>query len=59
MPQDECKVDIAQRRSACTNRQNRGAFLRTFSASDLSSRKTSLLRNQIIRSIQLGPILTW
>ena len=59
MPQDECKVDMAQRRSACTNSQNRGAFLRTFSASDLSSRKTSLLRNQIIRSIQLGPILTW
>ena len=39
--------------------QNRGAFLRTFSASDLSYGKTFLLRNWIMGSIQLGPILTW
>ena len=39
--------------------QNRGAFLHIFSASDLSYGETSLLRNWIMGSIQLGPILTW
>ena len=39
--------------------QNRGAFLRIFSTSDWSSGKMSLLRNWIMGSIQLGPILTW
>ena len=38
--------------------QNRGAFLFIFSTSDLSFGKTSLLRNWIMGSIQLGPILT-
>ena len=39
--------------------QNWGAFLCIFSAFDFSSGKTSLLRNWIIGSIQLDPILTW
>ena len=39
--------------------QHRGAFLRTFSASDFSSGNTSLLRNINIGSIQLGPNLIW
>ena len=39
--------------------KNQGAFLRTMSASNLFLGKTSSLRNIIIRSIQLGPTLTW
>ena len=39
--------------------QNWGAFLCTFLASDFSFGKMSLLRNWIMRSIQLGPVLTW
>ena len=39
--------------------QNQGAFLRTFSTSDLSSGRTSSLRNNNMESIQLGPTLIW
>ena len=39
--------------------QNRGAFLRTFSASNFSSGNTSLSRNSNIGSIQLGSNLIW
>ena len=42
-----------------SNNQNRGAFLRTFSTSDLSSGRTSSLRNNTMASIQLDPILIW
>ena len=39
--------------------QNQGAFLCTFLASDFSFGKMSLLRNWIMGSILLSPILTW
>ena len=39
--------------------QNWGAFLRTLSASNLFSSKTSSLRNSTIEFIQLGPTLIW
>ena len=39
--------------------QNRGVFLRIFSASDFSSGNISLSRNSSIGSIQLGPKLIW
>ena len=39
--------------------QNRGAFLRTLSASDLLLGKMSSLRRSTIESIQLGPTLIW
>ena len=39
--------------------QNWGAFQRIFSASDLSYGTTSLLRNWMMGSIQLGPTRTW
>ena len=39
--------------------QNRGAFLRTFSAFDFSSDNISLSRNSNIGSIQFGPNLIW
>ena len=42
-----------------SNRQKRGAFLRTLSTFDLSSGKMSSLKNSIMGSIQLGPTLTW
>ena len=42
-----------------SDNQNRGVFLRTLSAFDLSSGKMSSLRNSTIGSIQLDPTLTW
>ena len=39
--------------------QNRGAFLRTFTASNFFSGKMSSFKNDITGSIQLGPTLTW
>ena len=42
-----------------SNNQNRGAFLRTFSASAFSSGNISLSRNSNMGSIQLGLRLIW
>ena len=42
-----------------SDNQNRGAFLRTLVASDFPSGKISSLRNNTMKSIQLGPTLIW
>ena len=42
-----------------SDNQNLGAFLRTFLALNLSSGRTSFLRNNTMESIQLGPTLIW
>ena len=53
-PKKECLYNFWS-----SDSQNRGAFLRTLSASNFSSGKMSSFMNSTTGSIQLGPILTW